>query len=419
MGDLVLKPLPPQDALQAFRGRKLEISESWQDLWHADHARAFTVAHVANLDLLQSIHEELGKALEQGLTKDQFKKAMVGRLQGEGWLGEASRDAAGAARLGRPGRLDLIYDANIRVSHAAGQWGRIERMKGRCPYLRYNTMRDTRVRPAHRAWEGITLPVDHPFWDTHMTPNGWRCRCGVSQWSQADLEAAGYEVTPPEHLPPEELVAHVNKRTGEVTQVPKGIDPGWAYNPGKAGNAALGKMVGDKLLTSDPMLAARALQTAGRAFVEPMRAQIEAWAQAYATGVLRPTGNQLVIGAFSPETLTRLAARGIQLETSAISISDREFIHALRPPKAARGAAWPESRLRDLPELIQAPEAIYWDSQDGVVIYAWPTEDKAAKAIIRVNYQVKSEGRKIRTNLVKTTGLVRPDDLQNARYVRI
>lgn len=275
------------------------------------------------------------------------------------------------------------------------------------------------ARPAHQAWEGITLPVDHPFWDTHMTPNGWRCRCGVSQWSQADLDSAGYGVTPPERMPPEELVTHVNKRTGEVTQIPKGIDPGWAYNPGKAGNAALGKLVGDKLLTSDPMLAARALQISGQAFVEPMRARIESWAEAYHVGALRPTGNQLVIGAFAPETVTSLAARGIQLETSAISISDREFIHALRPPKAARGAAWPESRLVNLPDLLRAPEAIYWDSQDGVLVYVWPTDSKAAKAVIRVNYQVKSEGQKIRTNLVKTTGLVRPEDLANARYVRI
>jgi len=27
----------------------------------------------------------------------------------------------------------------------------------------------------------------------------------------------------------------VDKKTGEVHQVPVGIDPGWAYNPGKSG----------------------------------------------------------------------------------------------------------------------------------------------------------------------------------------
>jgi hypothetical protein len=27
----------------------------------------------------------------------------------------------------------------------------------------------------------------------------------------------------------------VNKSTGEVHQIPKGIDPGWDYHPGKSG----------------------------------------------------------------------------------------------------------------------------------------------------------------------------------------
>lgn len=32
--------------------------------------------------------------------------------------------------------------------------------------------------------------------------------------------------------------SYVNKRTGEVSTVPDGIDPGWAYNPGRASQAA-------------------------------------------------------------------------------------------------------------------------------------------------------------------------------------
>lgn len=32
-------------------------------------------------------------------------------------------------------------------------------------------------RLQHKAWDGLTLPADHPFWQTHYPPNGWRCRC--------------------------------------------------------------------------------------------------------------------------------------------------------------------------------------------------------------------------------------------------
>ena len=34
--------------------------------------------------------------------------------------------------------------------------------------------------------------------------------------------------------PKVETYEWTNPKTGEVTDVPKGIDPGWAYNPGKS-----------------------------------------------------------------------------------------------------------------------------------------------------------------------------------------
>ena len=48
---------------------------------------------------------------------------------------------------------------------------------------------------------------------------------------------------------------YVNPRTGEVTQVPVGIDPGFAYNPGIARQQALQEVVDGKLRSADPALA--------------------------------------------------------------------------------------------------------------------------------------------------------------------
>ena len=47
--------------------------------------------------------------------------------------------------------------------------------------LRYRTVGDNRVRPAHAALHGVTLPMSDPFWEQHYPPNGWRCRCDVVQ----------------------------------------------------------------------------------------------------------------------------------------------------------------------------------------------------------------------------------------------
>jgi hypothetical protein len=46
-------------------------------------------------------------------------------------------------------------------------------------------------------------------------------------------------------------MAYFNKRTGETTMVPDGIDPGRAYNPSKAGFAAIEEQAPAKIAARD------------------------------------------------------------------------------------------------------------------------------------------------------------------------
>lgn len=57
--------------------------------------------------------------------------------------------------------------------------------------LQYRTAGDSKVRPAHAALNGVTLPPSDPFWQTYYPPNGWNCRCTVVQ-----VRKAKYPVTP-------------------------------------------------------------------------------------------------------------------------------------------------------------------------------------------------------------------------------
>ena len=71
----------------------------------------------------------------------------------------------------------------------AGKWEQlIERNKDLYPYLRYETEGDARVRVEHERMNGITLRVDSPFWSNFYPPNGWNCRCDVTQLSEDDYE---------------------------------------------------------------------------------------------------------------------------------------------------------------------------------------------------------------------------------------
>lgn len=67
--------------------------------------------------------------------------------------------------------------ASHRKARSGDHWTRIQDNKDLYPKLTYQTQGDDRVRDEHERMEGITKPVDDPFWDRYMPPNGWNCRC--------------------------------------------------------------------------------------------------------------------------------------------------------------------------------------------------------------------------------------------------
>ena len=87
--------------------------------------------------------------------------------------------------------LEAEYQNAVACSQMASRWIDIKRRQEKLPMLKYVTAGDDRVRPAHAAMDGITLPIDHTFWLSFYPPNGWGCRCDVQQgqWeATADTE---------------------------------------------------------------------------------------------------------------------------------------------------------------------------------------------------------------------------------------
>ena len=141
--------------------------------------------------------------------------------------------ATGDARmvqLGSPRRLRVIFETNMQTAYAAGHWAQIQQTKADAPYLMYDAVNDAQTRPEHAAWDGLVLPADDPWWQTHYPPNDWGCRCGVVQLSADQASEMGKPNG--DQAPADQLRDYTNPRTGEVSQVPKGVGPGWAYAPG-------------------------------------------------------------------------------------------------------------------------------------------------------------------------------------------
>lgn len=234
-----LSALPPTEALDFFRKKGFAIGFDWRDVWKEEQARAFTVAKAVRYDILEDIRQAVDKALAEGQTLSQFKAELTPKLKAKGWWGkgpiyDGKTDRLVMSQLGSSRRLSIIYDTNLRMARAAGQWQRIERVKARRPFLRYVAVLDGRTRPNHRDKNAFIFPVDHPFWNEWYPPNGWRCRCTVSQLSQRDLDRKDWKVTPDKDIAKIPKNEFINPRSGEVELIPSGISPGFNYNVGKA-----------------------------------------------------------------------------------------------------------------------------------------------------------------------------------------
>ena len=237
-----LLTVPPVEAVAHFRAKGHHVGFDWRDTDAETHLRSFTAAKAVREDVLLALRTEVDRAIAEGITFEQFRATLEPQLQKLGWWGrqEIADPLTGELRevFVGPRRLRTIFDTNLRASYARGRWERIERTAEVARWLRYSAVRDARTRPEHLAWHGTVLAWNHPFWRSHYPPNGWRCRCTVQQLSDEDLEDLGFTAS---EAPPAGWDATrdwENRRTGEVVQVPVGIDPGWGHNVGLAGRAA-------------------------------------------------------------------------------------------------------------------------------------------------------------------------------------
>ena len=171
------------EAERYFRQKVNLPTRRWDDLWQGQHARAFVVAGATRDALLSDLREAVDAAISKGETLADFRKRfddIVKRNGWTGWTGEGSE-------AGRAWRTSVIYHTNLRVAYQAGRWETLKRF----PYLRYkhNTVRNP--REAHKAWDGLVIATNDPWWRTHYPPNGWGCRCTVVGVSAARLRADG------------------------------------------------------------------------------------------------------------------------------------------------------------------------------------------------------------------------------------
>lgn len=246
--------LPFREAVEFFRAKGLAVGFDCRDLWQSEHQRAFTVAKAMTVDLLESIRAAVDKAVADGIAFEDFRDNLEPILRALGWWGRAEMvdPLTGKKRevqLGSSRRLEIIYDTNLRTSYSEGRWRQVQRIKHRRPYVRYMDP-DPNPRPQHLAWSGTVVPVDSDWAAAHWPPLGWNCKCYMQSASEDEVARYGWSVSEPVT----EYSEYTNPRTGAVSRVPAGVDPSFAYAPGRA-NEAVDAALADKLAAADPAIA--------------------------------------------------------------------------------------------------------------------------------------------------------------------
>lgn len=243
----LLKAVNPEEAISFFRQKGYRIGFDHRDVWQQEHQAGFTVAKAMQLDLLAEIRAFVDAAIASGTTLATFRKELMPRLVNRGWWGKQEMvdpldGETKLVQLGSPKRLEVIYDTNLATAYSEGQWERIQRNKELFPFLEYVRSASSHPRLTHLAYAGLVLRADDPFFQSHMPVKQWGCKCSVIQHTQRMLDREGLKVGT---APPEVMREMVNKRTGEIMQVPTGVDPAFNYPPGGR-RAHLDKMLQDK-----------------------------------------------------------------------------------------------------------------------------------------------------------------------------
>ncbi|MDI3326770.1 PBECR2 nuclease fold domain-containing protein [Pontibacterium granulatum] len=216
--------LPFKEAIDFFNQKQPQPTQGWEDVYGQQHDHAFMVAGAKKLAILESFANAVQGAIEGGEPLADFQKRFDQIVAQHGWDYHGSRGW----------RSRLIYETNIRQAYNAGREAQMAdpAFLARFPYTEYRHSGAENYRPQHKAWDRMVLRSNDPWWQVHSPSNGYGCKC--KKFPRSERWAKRHGRTGPDKAPADQYKEHLDKRTGELRQIPKGIDPGFEHTPGQS-----------------------------------------------------------------------------------------------------------------------------------------------------------------------------------------
>ncbi|OCQ50961.1 Phage Mu protein F like protein [Photorhabdus australis subsp. thailandensis] len=395
--------LEPKLAVDYFRAKGYDINWNWQETDAAAHARAFTVAKAARMDILTTIRDEVDKALSQGTTERDFIKSLKPRLQEQGWWGkQIVVDGDGNAetvQLGSPARLATIYRTNLATAYQAGRYQQQLASTDTHPYWQYIAVIDKNTRKSHAAMHGRVFRFDDPIWNTLYPPNDWGCRCRVRALTAAQVKRMGLTVESSLGAVSTQLVeTGIDKRTGEVYQSEvttyrngkqrMTTGAGWSSN---AGQLAMGSdiSIARKLIgLQSRELRQQVIQSLNNA---PVRQNAFAQWVGQVLTQRRPGNNIQPLGFMTDDIAVAVEERTGKPAARVLAISEKDLVHADSLKHQKKGVALTMAEYQALPRVIANPSAVLWDKQNQNLLYIRSDDDLTIKTVVNAPWSVRKQ----------------------------
>lgn len=177
-------PRPASEARERFARKAALPSDVFEGLSNAARKRAFRIAGVHNVRLVQQARDVIAKAIEEGEDWATTRRNLLARFRA------AKVDAPSVARLVqmfRQNALQAYHEARREVLDDP-------EMREQFPYWRYLTVGNgtpgvNGVRRDHAVLHGLVFRADSAFWRSHYPPWDWGCRCYVVPLTRGQVAA--------------------------------------------------------------------------------------------------------------------------------------------------------------------------------------------------------------------------------------
>lgn len=183
------KPKPQGEAAALF-GRKVPLASNEFDLLKREsRARAFRIAGINKVQLIQKAMDEVKRSIRDGVGMRETQLRLM-RIFSEEGVDQLPLH-----------RLRLVMRQNELTTYNVARKRTLDSpaVTAAFPYRMYLTVGNgvpgvNNVRETHARFHGVILRWDDPFWQHFHPPWGWNCRCFTRPVSQDEIDRSNLGV---------------------------------------------------------------------------------------------------------------------------------------------------------------------------------------------------------------------------------